>query len=307
MRERPWLVLLVCLLAIPLASRTGLACACGCSVFEVGTSSMFPFGPGGTVFLEYDFLNQDRNWSGMSRAPAEDNPDKGIRTHFLTLGLQYMVDPNWGFQVEVPYWHREFLTADGGGNAASYTHGALADIRVQGLYSGFSPNLASGISFGLKLPTGDTTYPNFDRDTEIGTGSTDLLLGAHHRGSFTETNVWSWFVQAQWDQPFLVKGGYRPGAEIGAGGGVHYNGWSPGGAMVTPVLQVLAGYRFADSGSAADPDNTGYTRVLGSPGLEVHFGRWMVYGDVRLPVYVRVNGNQLVAEQFFKLMVAYSF
>ena len=221
--------LLVCLLTFLVTPHASLGCACGCSIFEVGTSSMFPFGPGGTVFLEYDFLDQSRNWSGTSRAPAEDNPDKEIRTHFVTVGLQYMVDANWGFQVDVPYWNRTFRTTDDGGSVASYTHGALSDLRVQGLYSGFSPNLATGVSFGLKLPTGDYTYPSFDRDTEIGTGSTDLLLGVHHRGSLTETNAWSWFVQVQWEQPFLVKDEYRPGAEIGAGGGVHYNGWSPGG------------------------------------------------------------------------------
>ena len=307
MRRLLGLALLVCALAFLLAPNPSLACACGCSVFEVGTSSMFPFGPGGTIFLEYDFLDQSRNWRGTSKAPVKDNPDKEIRTHFITVGLQYMVDPNWGFQVDVPYWNRMFRTTDDGGSVVAYTHGSLADLRVQGLYSGFSPNLSTGVSFGLKLPTGDYTYPNFDRDTEIGTGSTDLLLGVHHRGRLTETNVWSWFVQAQWDQPFLVKGGYRPGAEIDAGGGVHYNGWSPGGVMVTPVLQVLAAYRLPDSGSAADPDNSGYTRVLVSPGVEIHSGRWMVYGDVRLPIYVQVNGNQLVAPQFFKLMVGYSF
>lgn len=299
--------LLVCLLTFLVTPHASLSCACGCSIFEVGTSSMFPFGPGGTVFLEYDFLDQSRNWSGTSRAPAEDNSDKEIRTHFVTVGLQYMVDANWGFQVDVPYWNRTFRTTDDGGSVASYTHGALSDLRVQGLYSGFSPNLATGVSFGLKLPTGDYTYPSFDRDTEIGTGSTDLLLGLHHRGSLTETNAWSWFVQVQWEQPFLVKDEYRPGAEIGAGGGIHYNGWFPGGAMVTPVLQLLAAFRFPDSGGAADPDNSGYTRVLVSPGVEIHYGRWMVYGDVRLSVYDRVNGNQLVAPQLFKLMVGYSF
>jgi hypothetical protein len=31
------------------------ACACGCSIFDVGTPSLVPNGAGGTVWLEYDF------------------------------------------------------------------------------------------------------------------------------------------------------------------------------------------------------------------------------------------------------------
>ena len=46
-----------------------LACACGCGVFEVGTSSMLPTSEGGMVWTEYDFMNQDINWSGSKVAP----------------------------------------------------------------------------------------------------------------------------------------------------------------------------------------------------------------------------------------------
>ena len=38
-------------LLLDLVPRPALACACGCGVFDVGTSSMFPTGAGGTVFL----------------------------------------------------------------------------------------------------------------------------------------------------------------------------------------------------------------------------------------------------------------
>jgi hypothetical protein len=38
---------------------------------------MLPYREGGMAFAEYDFMNQNRNWSGASSAPADDNPDKG--------------------------------------------------------------------------------------------------------------------------------------------------------------------------------------------------------------------------------------
>jgi len=39
--------------AVVLAPRAAWACACGCEVLDVATSSMFPDGPGGTVFTEF--------------------------------------------------------------------------------------------------------------------------------------------------------------------------------------------------------------------------------------------------------------
>ena len=80
-------VLLFAMLAAP---SVGWACACGCGVFDVGTSSMFPEGPGGMAFVEYDYQDQNRNWSGDSKAAAANNDDKEIRTHFVTAGLQYL-------------------------------------------------------------------------------------------------------------------------------------------------------------------------------------------------------------------------
>ncbi len=87
------------------------ACACGCGLFDVSTSSMLPEGPGGMTFLEIDYQNQYKNWSGSSRAPAANNDDKEIRTLYLTSGFQYFFNRDWGLQVQVPYAFRTFKTA----------------------------------------------------------------------------------------------------------------------------------------------------------------------------------------------------
>ena len=34
-----------------------------------------------------------------------------------------------------------------------------------------------------------------DRDTQIGTGSTDILLGGFYRGNITKDEKWDWFAQ----------------------------------------------------------------------------------------------------------------
>ena len=59
------------------------ACACGCGVFDVATSSMFPNGQGGMAWLQYDYQDQNRNWSGTPEALAANNDDKEIETHFV--------------------------------------------------------------------------------------------------------------------------------------------------------------------------------------------------------------------------------
>ena len=284
-------------------------CACGCGIFDVGTASMFPTQEGGMVWAEYDFMDQNKNWSGTSSAPAADNSDKRIRTSFITVGGQYQFNRSWGVSVEVPYWERLFKTLDDDGvTIDSFTHGALGDIRIKGVYNGFSPDLSTGITFGLKLPTGDSSYANFDPDTEISTGSTDSLIGAYHLGSITADNQWRYFAQVQWDQPLSHKADYRPGNEIIATAGAYYEGWNVApDVKIAPVLQVSASYRGHDGGPLGLPDQSGYTRIVVSPGVEADIGHVSVFVDVGFPVHVNVTGDQLVASQLYRVNVAYHF
>ena len=58
------------------------------------------------------------------------------------------------------------------------------------MYTGFSKDLSTGLIFGLKFPSGDYTAPGFDPDDQIGSGSTDLILGGFHKGLLTGDNAW---------------------------------------------------------------------------------------------------------------------
>ena len=211
----------------------------------------------------------------------------------------------WGAEVEVPYWDRHFTTDVGGGDIQSFNHDAFGDVRVKGIYSGFSPDMSTGITFGFKLPTGDYTYPNFDRDTEIGTGSSDVLLGAYHMGNLA--GQFNWFANGQLDQPFLTRAEYRPGSEVDVAAGVYYNGWNVGNVKIAPLAQITNSYRLHDRGLAADPQDSGYERVLFSPGVEVDAAGYKIYADVGVPVYQDMRGNQLTAKELFKLNISHSF
>jgi hypothetical protein len=299
-----WRILWVAACAAPGLAQ---ACACGCGVFDVATSAMFPTHSGAFVFLEQDYMDQDTNWSGTSSAPAANNPDKDIRTNFWTAGLQYMFNRSWTAEVDVPYWQRHFVTADAG-TLATFDHDALGDVRLKATWTGVSPDLSTGLMLGVKLPTGDSTFPHFDPDVQIGTGSTDLLIGAFHRGALSADNRWSWFASAEWEQPVRHKDSYRPGAEGDAVAGIYYAGWNLGArAHLAPVLQAHYSYRGHDGGPEGDPVNTGYQRAFITPGLELDAGSVRIYADVSQALYTNVSGNQLVARTLFKISVGVAF
>ncbi len=307
MRNTGTFLMLLTIVATPNIAR---ACACGCGVFGVGSTFMLPDeDQNGMVFFQYNFMNQNQNWSGTYAAPAANNSDKDIETSFYNIGFQYMFNQDWGVMVEIPYWERSFTTTiDAAGDIGTFDHGALGDVRILGFYTGFSCDRSTGVIFGFKLPTGDHTYPNFDPDTEIGTGSTDVILGAYHVGKFAEHEQWQWFMEGTWEAAFATTSGYRPGDEIDGAIGLYYNAGRVGCAQkISPVLQALCSLREPDTGVNADPLNTGYARLILSPGVEVDFDHVKFYGDAEFPVLQSYNGNQLVAPVLVKAVVAYTF
>ncbi|MDE1923622.1 MAG: hypothetical protein KGI55_09370, partial [Gammaproteobacteria bacterium] len=251
---------IACAMALSLAAAGALApdqaraCACGCGLFDIGTASMFPTRTGAMLFVEADMMDQNQNWSGTSSAPAANNADQRIHTEFFNLGLQVQFNRQWGAEMELPYWNREFRTTAEDGSIVDFTHGAIGDIRLKALYTGLSDDLSTGLTFGVKLPNGDSSYANFDPDTEIGSGSTDLLLGAYHMGNLSEDGQWRYFAQAQWDRPLAHKASYAPGQETTATVGVYYEGWRLGEHVkIAPLAQLDGAFRGRDGGSLGVP------------------------------------------------------
>ncbi len=298
---------ILCLVLLFASPGQVLACACGCGVFEVGSGLMYPVKLGGFASFEYDYMNQNQNWSGTSKAPAADNDDKQIKTNFYNADFQYMFDRKWGVMVNVPYWNRFFLTDDGG-DLAGYHYSSLGDLRLTGVYSGFSDDMCTGITFGFKLPTGDYTVPGPDRDNQIGTGSTNTLLGGYHQGKLTSDNSWVWFTQVLWDNAIASRNDYRPGDEVDLATGFYFNaGQLSSKTSIAPVLSVLFSQRWRDSGEEADPDNTGFTRVIVAPAVQFTFSDIQVFAQVGFPVYQNMNGNQLVTREYYKFSIGYNF
>jgi hypothetical protein len=284
------------------------ACACGCGIFEVGTGALFPTAPGGKISFEWDYMDQNQNWSGLSQAAAANNNDKEIVSNFFKLNGQFMFNHSWGIEIDIPYTARAFSTLDSNGvTVDTFNHAAFGDVRISGMFTGISPDMSTGLSLGVKLPTGDSTYANFDADTEIGSGSTDLLLGFYHFGQLFESSNWNWTVEAGLDQPILTQNNYTPGSEIDASVGINYRGIAIGDLNIVPIVQLAGSFRANDSGANADPADSGYTRYVFIPGLDLELGSWRLIATADLPFYQNVNGNQLVAPVLLKVMASVSF
>ena len=96
-----------------------------------------------------------------------------------------MFNRSWGAMIEVPYWQRDYTGAYKGNNAESdsFNNNSIGDIRLLGMWTGLQEDMSTGFLAGFKVPSGDWHYPLWDRDTQIGTGSTDLLLGGYKTGN----------------------------------------------------------------------------------------------------------------------------
>ncbi|MGO9265155.1 MAG: hypothetical protein ACLQBA_09765 [Candidatus Binataceae bacterium] len=300
-------------LFIGLTPSWSLACACGCGVFAVATPSLLPMGAGGTVWTDWEYMRQYIDWHATTPASAGQNNDKKIETNFVNLGAQYMFDRSWGAMLEIPYWERNYKGAYVGNNDDIQSHdfNSIGDIRLYGMYTGLSEDMSTGLLLGFKVPSGDWHYPKVDRDTQIGTGSTNLLLGAYKTGSLPFTlmeRTPSWYIQGLYDIPFLDQDHYFPGREFDGSVGVDYDFGNVGPLTeLAPFLSMLGSDRTRDQGANADFKDSGYDRIIVAPGLETAYKVLRVYFDIELPIFRNMNGFQLVNPFATKLIVSYNF
>ena len=76
---------------------------------------------------------------------------------------------------------------------------------------------------------------------------------------------------------------------------------------VSPVTQWRAVHRRPDGGVSALAADTGYSRVLVSPGVEVAKGKERVNADVAVPLYTNARGDPLFANEMWNLNASYHF
>lgn len=331
-RRHPSAALAGLVLCFPVLAQ---ACSsCGCTLSPDWENLGFSASPGLKLDVRYDYLNQNQLRSGtgtISSASASQivtngdrqEVEKYTRNNYLTVGLDYSPNPNWGVNVQVPYIDRSHATLGtesdgatpgaGGGQYDSRTS-SLGDVKVIGRYQGFSPQHNFGVLFGAKLPTGSHTQTGastdpaepgavpIDRGLQPGTGTSDIILGAYYADVLDRN--WDYFAQAIAQKALNSSDQYKPGDGVNLSLGVRYMGF----AGFAPQLQLNLRHVRPDTGQNADTISTGGTLVYLSPGVAVPVGkRASVYGYVQLPAYQNVNGVQLVPRYTASLGARYSF
>jgi hypothetical protein len=289
-------------------SHQAFACACGCGVTNVGTSSLIPNCEGGTAFLQYDYLSQGRNWH-QDKKSSGHNHDQKIETQTITAGLQYMFNREWGAAIRVPYVSRYIENQPHGSSLQRNKESDVGDVRLNAIYSGFFEDMSTGITFGAKLPTGQKNSGTINRNQQIGTGSTDAIIGAYHMGKFSQSKM-GYFLQVSYDHPVIIHDGYKPGEELYGATGIYYDlGKFAFAKKISPIAQIIATRKGQDSGYADPSHNrdTGYTMMYFAPGLEININQFKLYVDVQFPIYRKVYGNQLVPQNIYKTILGYNF
>ena len=104
---------------------------------------------------------------------------------------------------------------------------------------------------------------------------------------------WNYFANAEADMPLIHYSGYIPGSEVNAGAGLYFNRWAIGSIKISPVVKIVGTHRWSDSGALALSEDTGFSRMVAGPGIEIGTSQIRVYGDVGFRIYQYTTGNQL--------------
>lgn len=287
--------------------------SCGaafCTVNTNWTTQSALVAPGSAFDVHYEYIDQDQPMAGGDKVAVGQIPHHHDEVETVNRNLVAAYSRGfgngWGVTVtalvgERDHRHIHNHLDEQIGETWSFTE--LGDVRVVGRYQLASGGdllnpTDSGVTFGLKLPTGRFTVANDDaeraeRSLQPGTGTTDLVLGAYHHQRRNASDA-AWFAQVQYQHALDSRDGYKPGAQFSADAGVR-KGFGPGfGALV----QLNFVHKHADSGSAAEPADSGGRYLFLSPGLSYAInGRLQVYGFVQQPLMRHVNGVQLVANR----------
>jgi hypothetical protein len=309
------------------------ACAtCGCTLSKDWLGPQLGSVSGWSVGVSYDLIDQNQMRAGktdidQAGAQAILNPPghtgNEVELQTLSRTTTFGVDYNtadWGVSVQVPFVNRYHTTLQDG-TPAGYNFNqfnALGDAKLIvkiGLSAiGLTDESSSGVTVGIKVPTGSTDEPFngaaggiVDPTLQPGTGSTDLLLGGFYSGGLDKLG---WFAQGLWQHAVASQAGFRPGDAITVNGGLRY---ADMGQRVVPLFQVNYVHRNIDRGNLVNVEFDGSPLTGGdllylAPGVSATLGAgFSAYGYVQFPVYQDVNGVQLTAKQIYSVGVRKTF
>jgi hypothetical protein len=264
--------------------------------------------PGVRIDLRAEYIDQDELRRGSHKTKPAGEVDEHdeiytVNRNYLAT-LDWNINQTWGLTLRVPYVdraHKHVRNEDDGLGGIEpefekWDFSGLGDIQALARYSFYQANDSNaGVRFGLKLPTGDIREKNSEgeeaeRSLQPGTGSVDTLLGAYYNQQIGHLG---WFVQGMWQQSVSERDHFKPGRKLNLDTGLSY--------AATPdlslLLQLNLQHKSKDTGSNAEPEESGSHTLSLSPGLSYRiFGNTHLYGFVQAPIYQYVRGTQLSSD-----------
>ncbi len=309
------------------ASRIFLAIACSClfpslanascgaafcTVNSNWTSESAALESGSSLDLRYEYVKQNQPRTGSSKIAVGQIPRHHDEVSTVNRNLlatySHTFNSEWGISVTAPVIDRNHFHIHNHRGAQvpeRWNFTELGDARVVGRYQ--LPYLGdplkpatTGITFGLKLPTGRTNIANgnggiAERTLQPGTGTTDAIIGAYYHQKLANQNA-SWFAQTQYQHALNSHDGFRPGSQFGADLGYRHGLSDKFGALI----QINFLMKRRDSGPQAEPGDSGSRSVFVSPGLSYAVSdNVQIYGFFQKPLYQHVRGVQITADKAF--------
>lgn len=308
-------------LLVALASPAQASCGSAfCSIntdWGAGTTGL---SEGSTLDLRYENIRQDQPRAGSRKIAVGAIPHHHDEVSTLNRNLvatySHTWASGWGISATLPFVDRDHLHLHNHRGAQipeQWNFREVGDVRVTGRYQRYlegsdaAPRMA-GMFLGLKLPTGRTSISNAagdvaERSLQPGTGTTDLIAGAIYHQQLAASGA-AWFAQAQLQAPLNSHDNFRPGAQLALDVGYAH----PFTERLSGVVQLNALAKRRDSGSEAEPADSGGRSLFLSPGLSYKLGEmFRIYGYYQHPLHQHVNGVQLTAARAVVLGVSTRF
>jgi len=300
--------------ALAMSATAEAAASCGSAFCMVNTSWNAQgvwTEPGLRADLRFEYIDQDQLRAGSKKAgigefPRDHDEIRTINRNWLGT-LDYAFNQDWGMSATLPFvsrFHHHLQNDEETGEQTPETWNftEVGDLRVLGRRQWHAESAGAqrldffGVNFGLKLPTGKTDVRNGDgklaeRTLQPGTGTIDLLLGGYF--SRVLGSGASWFTDLLVQSPLNSHDNFKPGVRTSVDVGYRMQTTDKLGLM----LQVNFLHKARDSGSDAEPEDSGGKFLYLSPGASYNLTPTMqLYGFVQLPLYQYVNGVQLTAD-----------
>jgi hypothetical protein len=280
--------------------------------------------------ISYQYINQDQPRIGNRSAAVGELPNPH-HDEIATINRQvtgrfgYTLSDRWTVGLALPFLSRTHSHLSNEAAPPEYQEwrfAGLGDLAVEVRYLIWAPSAVDAarvtVSAEGKFPTGATTARNTEGELaeptlQPGTGSYDAIGGLAYWSPLAAVPMLAggqgrlrMFGSAKYRINTAGIDGYRMGNEVLVSQGASY----PLLSRLDLLAQLDCRFKAKDHRGDTDEDTdfTGGDFLWASPGLRLHLtNNFSFYGYLQLPVYQRVNNEQIMAARQALVGVTYTF